>query len=367
MKSQQKINFLFFLIIFGLIVALIVVSLQGDTHSKNSTPQQLSSFELMEIKINHPKEMLEAYGIVNSEVEVDVKMNVSGRIDNDNHSLRPGTQFKKNDLLIKVDRLEILYELLINRLNYKKLLQNSMQKIGEQFPKEKSKWQDFEGKIERTLPLPELPKTTSKEEENLMNELNVLAMYYTVKKIERKAEDYIYAAPFDGFISESGVSPSGMVKHNISLMKLSKSNTLQVVTHLPVQFVNEYELAEHVYFLNAQKDTLGKGSYKRTGAILSDSSKVEVYFTISQQNQSIQNSSVQIALPAHDKSSSVSLPKSAVINAKAYLFSDNKVIEVPVHVVSTTNDSVYVKGLPNPCFVIKEAEKALIINDKGFN
>ena len=359
MKSQQKINLLFFLIILGLIVSLIVVSIQDNKQSKNQETLPLSELQLMEIRSEQRKEVADVFGIVNAEVEVEVKMNVSGRIDHDNHSLRPGTTFKKNDILIKVDRLEVLYELLIARLNFKMHIQKSLERIGEQFPKEKSKWQEFEAKIERTLPLPDLPKKVSKEEEKLLNELNVYTMYYSVKKIERRTEDYIYAAPFDGFVSESSIGPSSVMKLNVPLMKLSKSNTLQVVAHLPIQSVTEYELAKQVYFISSKNDTLGKGSFKRIGAQLSDTSKVEVFFTIQPQSQSIQNSSVRIVLPKHERSNTVSLPQSAVLNNVVYLFSEDKIIEVPVQVISEKNDSVQVEGLPNYCFVIKQAEKAI--------
>lgn len=341
----------------GLIVALIVVSLTEKSQSSFSKSLKINQFQLIEINAIEAPEEANVFGVINAEVTTDVKMKVGGKIDHDNRSLKQGSTFKKNDVLIKVDRLAVLYELLISRLNYKKHIQESVLEIGEQFPKEKSKWQQFEKKIERTLPLPELPKTVSKEEEQLLNELEVYSLYYKIKKIERNAEDYIYVAPFDGFVAESTTGPGLSIKENTLLLKLSKSNSLQVTAHLPVHSVRNYELADSIYFVNSKKDTLGKGHFKRTGQFLSDSSTIAVFFSISPQILLPENATVQIVLDRNKTSKGVQIPRTAIKNNKTYIFLDNKIITTPVEVISTQNDSVRVKGLPSHCFVIAEADK----------
>jgi len=352
MKSSKKINFLLVLIISGLIIALIVVSKENKSIASIPKNETEEHFQLIEVKIHKNKATPIIHGIITSSEELEVKMNVGGRIDNDNHSLKMGTKFKKNDILIKVDRLEVLYELLISRLNYKKQLQNSLGEIGKQFPDEKDKWSTFENKIERTLPLPDLPKVTSKEEEDLLTQLTIYETYYKIKKTELKTEDYIYSAPFDGFISESSIRPGALIKANTSLMKLSKSNTLQVTSHLPIHLVKDYELAEYVYFLNSNNDTLGKGRFSRLGNKLSDSSYVEVDFNIAEQNHLLENTLIHISLPHEETHNTVTLPKSAVKNSIVQLFLDNKIIEHSIQIVSSNNDSIEVKGLPNHCYVI---------------
>src|SRR5690554_7058956 len=52
---------------------------------------------------------------------------------------------------------------------------------------------------------------------------------------------YIYVAPFDGFITESNIAPNSMVKRNKVLMRLSKSNSLQVTSHIPLNSLRSEE------------------------------------------------------------------------------------------------------------------------------
>ncbi|HZH87270.1 MAG TPA: efflux RND transporter periplasmic adaptor subunit [Brumimicrobium sp.] len=359
MKSQQKINLLFFLVILGLTIALIFVSLPGKKLPNNSLVSKNNRFQLIEINKTPPINKTKVFGVIAAEIETDVIMKVNGKIDNDNHALTRGSTFKKNDILIKVDRIEVLYHLLISRLNFKKHIEKSIKEIEDQFPEEKNKWQKFEKSIERTLPLPDFPKVTSTEEETLLNKLNIHKLYYEIKRLEQRAQDHIYVAPFDGFISESTIQPNSMVRENKVLMKLSKNNSFQVITHLPINSLKAYKNAKHVYFVNSSKDTIGSGSFNRIGSELSDSSKVEVFFNVSQQNQSIQNTLVELVLPGYGIKNSVALPKLSVSNNRVFLYSDDKVLEYPIKIITSKEDSVYVEGLPDHCFVISNARLLL--------
>lgn len=355
MSSQRKINLLFFLVIFGFIVTLISISLRDEDVSISTQQNNHKQLKLIEIKSQTTNSQENFTGIINAEIETDVIMKVSGKIDNDNRLLNPGSTFKKNDILIKVDRIAVLYDLLINRLNFKKIIQKYLPEISNQFPTEQKKWQEFEKSIIRTLPLPDLPKASSEKEESLITKLNIYNLYYEIKRLEQKSQDYIYVAPFDGFITESNIAPNSMVKRNKVLMRLSKSNSLQVTSHIPLNSLKSFQNAKEVYFVNLKKDTIATGGFKRIGTTLSDSSKVEVFFSLSVEDNLLQNSSVQILLPKNNTYKHIALPKSAILKNSVYLFSDNKIIEASVKVIDNTKDSVYVTGLPNHCFVISEA------------
>jgi len=256
MKTQQKTIFLLLLIIICLVIALIINSLK-ENPTKDVTATPLDTLQLIEINHESPANSPKVYGLISAAIESDVVMKVSGKIDSDNHHLTPGSYFKKNDVLIKVDRIEILYKMLISRINFKKHMQNALLEINKNVPEEAEKWQTFEKTIERTLPLPDFPKINSTKEDELLDSLNIALEYYKIKDLERQAQDYIFVAPFDGYISESTIQPNSMVHKGKKLMKLAKSNSLQVSAHLPLNLIHLYKNATKVYFINTDKDTLG--------------------------------------------------------------------------------------------------------------
>jgi|GEM_PF-5268872 len=356
MKSHQKTIILITVILLGLISVMFLNVQKEKEISESSDENPIEKFQLMEVKTGPDIESPMLFGIINNTEEVVVQMNVEGRIDHDNRSLTPGTAFKKNEILIKVNRLEALYELLIARLNYKYLVQQSLTKIGEQIPQELAKWKAFEHKIDRTLPLPELPKVKLVEEENLLHKLNIYTQYYSTKKLEQKAEGYLYAAPFDGFILESSIGPGAMVKKNESLLTLAKHNSQQVTAHIPIDFVNVLEKSQEIYFVGPNKDTIGTGKFKGTGTKISDSASIETHFTFTGKKSVFTNSTVQIVYSKQKSKHYPSLPKTAIKNNSVYIFAENKLLETPVKIISTKADSVLVDGLPNHCFVIKNTE-----------
>lgn len=351
MKSQQK--YILTLLIIGLVSIIIIMYFSGNWNKENQlTSSQPEKFKLFEVRINSEEQFNKLYGQVISEVEMEVTMNISGKIDDDNHSLKPGTSFKKNDILIKVDRLKILYELLTTRAEYKTFLQESIQEFPIQMGDKKEKWDNYKDQIERTQFIPSLPKVSSKDEENYLTSIGLYAKYYKIKKLELEAESYIYAAPFNGVILESKIQPGSMVKKNTTLMRISKQNGLIVKSNIPIHLIQHYENSKLVYYVNAKQDTIGQGKFTGIGSKLSDSSTVEGLFSIVPQNLKTVSNVVQILLPEESTNNNVILPKSAVKNDNVLIFESNKILEKSIQVISIQNDSLEVKGLPSHCFVV---------------
>lgn len=350
MKSNQRT--IFILIIIGLIFSITILFFTGVWKKEKQTPTQSNPYELLEINYKAQSSDISVFGQINSDRNMEVRMNVSGKIDDNNHTLRPGTSFKKNDILIKVDRLAILYELLTTRTEFKQFLQEILQKLPTEIEDRKDTWTSFKDDIQRTKLLPALPTIHSDAEENYFTEVGLYTQFYKIKKLELKAEDYIYAAPFDGFITNSKVHPGSTIKKNQPIIQISKKNSLIVEAHVPIDLIHHYENSEQVYYVNADNDTLGKGKIHHVESKLSDSSTVAVQFSIDTQSYKDLGKVVRIVIPQNHINKGVVLPRSAVKDNHVVLFQSNKKIMTPIHTLTALEDSIAVKGLPNHCFVI---------------
>ena len=117
MKSRQKLNLVFSLIIIGLFFTLLYVSINN-----NKKPIQQSDFDKRKVHqlmaVSQQKDIL-ITGIIKASVVEEVKMKVNGKVDKNNRTLVEGSKFKKNEILVKIDRLGALYELLAVRSAFK--------------------------------------------------------------------------------------------------------------------------------------------------------------------------------------------------------------------------------------------------------
>ncbi|WP_107039236.1 HlyD family efflux transporter periplasmic adaptor subunit [Brumimicrobium mesophilum] len=340
MKSYKFLNILFSLIIIGLITIIFFIS----NNKKQKANEQLS------IENTDKPQLFEVYsqkklllnGVISAKTVENVQMKVSGKLDKTNASLYVGREFKKNEVLIKVERLEALYEILTVRSEFMELIQKLILSIRDKAPDATNKWIDYESQIERTLPLPTLPEMNSKKEEELLNRLNVFSKYYKTKEIERKAEDYVYLAPFDGLIIECKIHPQSTIQPGKTILKLAKKNSYQIVSHIPISELNRINRNDTIDFTSNNGELLTQGRFFETGTLLSDSSTIEVYFSIFSQESSLLKNSVQFKI-ANDP---VKIPSKAIRNNEVEVISGDKTFKIMVKEIEIIGDSSIVEGLP---------------------
>jgi len=340
MKSRQKLNLVFSLIIIGLFFTLLYVSINN-----NKKPIQQSDFDKRKVHqlmaVSQQKDIL-ITGIIKASVVEEVKMKVNGKVDKNNRTLVEGSKFKKNEILVKIDRLGALYELLAVRSAFKELIQKLILSINDQFPNEANKWWNFENQIQRTLPLPNMPILKSKNEEELLNRLNVYSQYYKAKKTERKAEDYIYLAPFNGTILESNTGAGLLVSEGNTVLKLAKNNSHQLTAHVSIKDLERFSNSDTVHFKSLEDDTLTSGVFLKVGPTLSDSSTVEVYYSIVTQNDKLLNKIVFGTI----KTRPVKIPSVAIKNDSIEIYGSRKSYKLRIKTVLEVGDSTIVEGLP---------------------
>ena len=315
MKSLQKLILLAIIIILICVIALMYFYNNSYQQQQTSTPHE--EFNLLEVKSDHHPFEDTVYGQITSKYKMAVKMKVSGKIDSDNHKLTTGTTFKKNDLLIKIDRLSILYELLMARSDYKRLVNKSIREFPAPINNKKEKWERFYNKIHKTHAIPPLPESDNKEEENYLSQSGIFTQYYKIKKLELSAEQYIYAAPFDGVIIKSFVYPGAEIKKNTPLMYISKQGSSEVKVNIPISRVQDYKRKDSVRFLGSASDTLGYGTLLRVSEYSTDSSTVEMIYSITPQSNKNLGEVVRV-VPLKEKiTKNVGIPKRLFITIKS--------------------------------------------------
>lgn len=345
MNSQQKLNIVFSIIVIALIFTIVYLSLsKNNAVNEQSDLDKSTKHQLIEV---HNEKDLIITGIIKPSLVEEVQLKVNGKIDKDNRTLAVGSRFKKNEILVKVERLEALYGLLSARSEFKGLIQKMILTINDNFPSESNKWKHFENQIQRTLPLPTLPKVKTKNEEELLNSLSIYSQYYNTKKLERKAEDYIYIAPFDGTILESSVRAGSNISEGKTILKLAKNNSLYVISHISLNDIDRIKKSDTVYVKSREGNTLARGMFLKTGTHLSDSSTMEVYYSIYSQEQNLLNQFAYISI----EGSPTTIPTSAIKNDSIEIYSHNKPFKLKVKTIASNGDSSIVEDLPQHSFI----------------
>lgn len=359
MKKRQIIILVSLLVVLGLIYIPILFSeKEGDEKKAEAKTNYVPVF-LAQNKVHN--QTVSSYGQIVGNAQLNVSMQVQGEIDRDNRTLKPGTHFKKNEILIKVDRVEALYNLLSRRSSFINLISGILPDIYMDFPDEKAKWDNYLSKISATAPLPELPAFNSQKEKLLVNGRNIPSEYYAIKSSETQLEKYYYVAPFNGVIVESMVEPGSQVSLGAQLLTIAKTGDYEVKAPIDIRDLELFKKSENIYFVDTKKDTVGNGNLRRVGKTINQQTQsVDAYFSINpHNNQEIIIGSfvnLNVETPLFEKS--LIVPENAVYDNTVQILKDSIIYEKSITSVGTKPDSIFIKGIEDKTQLVLEPLKA---------
>lgn len=340
-------------IIVSLIIALLGLMYYPVLKEKpiSSSEQVKQSFFYLPILNAQNKSVVQqavAYGQITPNNQIDIVMQVQGVVERDNPSLKEGQQFKKNDFLIKLDRTDALYNLLSRRSSFSSLVAGILPDISIDFPDQKQKWENYLESLDPIKALPELPEPSSRKERLLLSARNIATEYYAIKASERQLENYYYLAPFDGTVVSGNVEPGQLVSPGTRIATIAKTNDYEVKAPINLKDLHLFNQGQEVLFSNPQGDTVGTGRMiRKAKAINQQTQSLDLFFSIKPltQEQLFQGMflNLNVNTPLYD--TCLVLPDNAVINNIAQVLRDSLIYQLPVKVVGSKRDSVFVTGI----------------------
>tara|TARA_B100000508_G_scaffold48272_1_gene37479 strand:+ start:21124 stop:22236 length:1113 start_codon:yes stop_codon:yes gene_type:complete len=344
MKTRQFIILILFLGVLALIYFPIVS--EKEVKKDNNIKQEQNFVPIYDAKNSQRVQQLDSYGQIVGLAQFDVTMKVQGEIDRDNRLLKTGMTFKKNEILVKVDRTEALYNLLSRRSQFINLISGVIPDISIDLPDEEDKWKRYLAMIMPTAPLPELPEIKSQKEKLLINGRNIMAEYYGIKSAESQIEEYFYVAPFNGVIVESFVEPGSMISPGMRLFTIAENDEFEVKAPISIDDIANYESAENVFFTSSKEDTIGFGKLLRTSPkINTQTQSVDAYFSLNGAAKPVIGSFVNVSVISEVKDSSVVLPEITAQNGRVQILKDSLIMEKSITILGTKPDSVFVSGI----------------------
>lgn len=360
MKKRQIFILISILVVLGLIyIPILLNSEKGEKDKKTEVKENYVPVFLAQNKVHN--QTISSYGQILGNAQLNVSMQVQGEIDRDNRTLKPGTHFKKNEILIKVDRVEALYNLLSRRSAFINLISGILPDIYMDFPDEKAKWDEYLSKISATASLPELPTFNSQKEKLLVNGRNIPSEYYAIKSAEVQIEKFFYVAPFNGVIIESMVEPGSMVSPGSQLITIAKTGDYEVKTPIDIRNLELFKKTKEIYFVDTKKDTVGNGKLSRVGKTINQQTQsVDAYFSIKPHNNQeiIIGSFVNLNIETPLFEESVLVPENAVYDNKVQILKDSIISEKSITIIGTKPDSIFIKGIENDIKLVLEPLKS---------
>jgi hypothetical protein len=347
MKKSQIILFTALIVISGILYTIVLSNKKDETKEKKGVETQ----KYISVKniFNQKRSLtLSSYGQILPFTELDIAFEIQGRLQKGDMTLKPGTSFKKNDLLYKVSSEEMFYSLNARKAQLTNLVIAILPDISIDFPSEYEKWNLFLEGIKPSEFLPSLPSFSNKKESLFINSKGIYGEYWSIKGLEEKISKYIYLAPFTGVVSEVYIEPGSIINPGSRIARIFNRENMEVKLPIPIDVFEKFKKSGKVLFENAKGETVAEGKLLRSqGKINTNTQSIDAYYSITPYpNRTLLSGQYVTATIDNLISESVAvIPANAAKENKVYILKNHKLELQEIKVIGQKQDSLFVEGL----------------------
>lgn len=305
---------------------------------------------------NHPA-VMNYKGRISSLNNITVSSEVTGKILKGDVDLKPGTTFKKGDILFKIYSKDTEAKLISDKCAYLETLSNALPDIKIDFPAEYAKWNDFFNSIDLKRKLPKLPEATTNKEKIFLASNNVLTGYYNIIEKEITLSKYTVTAPFNGSIISASKEVGDIAGQNSTIAEIIRAGQMEIT--VPVK-------PSDVKWIKKGNDAtiIGRNGEKTTGKIVRISKAVDemtqsvnIYLNIknAESKEFLQGEYADVQFKGKGAYGMI-IPREALIKPnKVYEIANGKLHATEVKVVRELEDYFIISGPDTTKEIITES------------
>ncbi len=356
MKRSQIIMFGLFILVSGLVFFRLMQNKKED--AKEVKEENTEVFvPVRKVKNELRSISLVSYGQVASNLELAVSFEVQGKLQKGQVTMKPGTNFRKGQLLYKVNNEEAFYTLSARKSALTNLILNIMPDIEMDYPSELTKWGQFLNDLRPDKKLPELPATASGKEKRFITSRNIYTEYYNLKSLEARMSKYKWFAPFSGTVVATIAEPGAIVNPGAQIAKIIQTSGYEVKVPISMDDIDEFKNRSKAEFIDPSGKKIANGKIIRVSNVINQQTQsADVYYSITPlAGEKIYSGMfVNVSIERHAEKKTMTIPRAAMRNGKVNVLEGEKIHSQEVLIVGSKPDSLFTTGLKNGQLVLLE-------------
>ena len=177
-----------------------------------------------------------AYGRITSAQPLSLIAEVGGRLFRGSVLLKPGINFRKGQLLYRINDAEVRLNLQSRKSEFLNLIASALPDFKIDFTDDYPAWQTYFERLEIDKPLPELPEASSSKVKTFLATRNILRDYYSIKSAEENLLKYYAYAPYDGSIATVNLETGTVVNPGATIATIIRTDELEL--EIPMEVSN---------------------------------------------------------------------------------------------------------------------------------
>jgi multidrug efflux pump subunit AcrA (membrane-fusion protein) len=178
---------------------------------------------------------VEGNGVVEPERTLNIVSEANGRVTFAKNDLKDGTFVRAGEVVVRIDSRDVENQLYGLRSDFMNAVAAVLPELRIDDAHIYRRWFDYFNTLDIDKPVPDLPEITHPQEKIKVSTRNIIGMYYQVRNQEILLSKHTITAPFDGFISSSGVIENSFVSTGQALFTLADPKNLVVTVPLLIE------------------------------------------------------------------------------------------------------------------------------------
>lgn len=358
MKKRQIIIVVSAVVIIaaGVLGREYLSSLKKDP-PKRSTPKAKQFVKTDLVQYATKGTQIQASGRVKAAQKVILTPEVQGKLMRGAIRFKEGTDFKKGQLLFKIDDTEARLNLNAEKSSFLTQIANILPDIKIDYPEAYPQWKKYFDEIEIEGQLKPLPEIEQPQLKTFLAVQNVLNRYYAIKSAEARLEKYNFYAPFDGSFSSVNYETGANVSPGAQIAEIIESQDLEIevpLSYEQIQWVEKGKKAE----VTDYKDNTYTAEINRISSFLDPSTQsVKIYLKINNPGHFYEGMYMDVILEGPNIEEVYEIPRQALFDKnQVYLLQkDSSLQKQNVEVIKLNPSTAYIRGLKAKSKVVTEA------------
>lgn len=205
---------------------------------KELPPERPKKVSINYVKVNQVtyQEMdteVVAYGRITSSQTLNIIAEVGGRLLPGSVRLKPGTNFRKGQVLCRIYGEEARLTLQSRKSEFLNLIASSLPDLKIDYAENFPAWQTYFENIAMDKPLAPLPEVNSNKLKTFLATKNILRDYYNIKSLEENLRKYTIYAPYTGSITSVSFETGTIVNPGNTIASIIRTDELEL--EIPVE------------------------------------------------------------------------------------------------------------------------------------
>ena len=295
-------------------------------------------------------------GNLTAKNRIDLYAEVQGIFNNSTRAFKPGTWYRKGEILLELDKKEEVIGLKAQKSSLYNQLVLLIPDLRLDYPDAIAKWDDYVSKFDVNQPLKMLPEPESEKEKLFLSGRNIYTTFYNVQNLETQLQNYTIRAPFSGVLTQALVNPGALIRPGQKLGEFIDQSVYELEVAVNTAYSDLLEIGKTVALHNVEKTKNWTGKVIRVNSLVDPASQTIPTFIQVSGKSLKEGMYLEADIAAKEEQNTYEINRKLLVNNnQVFIVRDTILDLVTIEPIYFKENTAVVKGLDDGMQILSKA------------